>query len=406
MTEEELLAADPIAADAVICASHRLGDLAQRQRIVPVPEGLREDAAWGDLFELPQLREASWADRTLAVPFGSPVLTCYYRADLLEKLGQKPPQTWSEYQKLAALLVDPAGSGDPSAEAAARSGTIEPLGPGWAGIVLLARAASYAKHRNNYSALFDIRTMEPLVAGPPFIRALEELVAAAEVGAADQLQYDPSAVRAAFWQGRGGMALTWPTRAAEKLPENVPAEIRVGFVELPGSQQAFDVGDQKWDARGEGDETHVPLLAIAGRIGVVSAGSTQPDAAFQLLLWLSGDPTGSKVCGASGATTLFRHSQLKSPQAWVETPVLPSSAAQYAEVTAKTFRRQQWMAALRIPGRAEYLAALDEAVHQAVRDRRPAAEVLQEAVVRWKEITGRLGVEGQKAAYRHGLGLD
>ena len=94
-------------------------------------------------------------------------------------------------------------------------GTIEPLAPGWAGDVLLARAAAYAKHRDNFSTLFDIETMEPLVAGPPFVQALEELVAAAKLGPADPLHYDPAAVRAAFWSGQCGMALTWPTAAQE-----------------------------------------------------------------------------------------------------------------------------------------------------------------------------------------------
>jgi ABC-type glycerol-3-phosphate transport system substrate-binding protein len=79
--------------------------------------------------------------------------------------------------------------------------------------VLLARAAAYAKHRDNYSALFNIETMEPLVAGPPFVQALEELVATAKSGPADPFHYDPSKARAAFWRGECGIMLSWPTAA-------------------------------------------------------------------------------------------------------------------------------------------------------------------------------------------------
>ena len=50
-------------------------------------------------------------------------------------------------------------------------------GLGWH--VLLARAACYAAHRDNYSTLFNIATMQPLIDGPPFVQALEELVAVA-----------------------------------------------------------------------------------------------------------------------------------------------------------------------------------------------------------------------------------
>ena len=67
--------------------------------------------------------------------------------------------------------------------------------------MLLARAAAYAKHRDQYSALFNVETMEPLVAGPPFVHALEELVAAAKLGPADPLGYDPAAARAGLLEG-------------------------------------------------------------------------------------------------------------------------------------------------------------------------------------------------------------
>ncbi len=154
--------------------------------LAPVPQKILRDAQWAGIFELLKLREAAWGDQVMAVPFGSPVFCCYYRADLLEKLGRHPPQTWAEYQDLAKLLVaQPTKSPLPLGEGQgvrAWSATIEPLAPGWAGLILLARAAPYAKHRDNYSALFDIETMEPLVAGPPMVQALEELVAAAKLG--------------------------------------------------------------------------------------------------------------------------------------------------------------------------------------------------------------------------------
>ncbi len=84
---------------------------------------------------------------------------------------------------------------------------------GWAGLVLLARAAAYAKERDNYTTLFDYKTFAPTIAGPPFVRALTELVEAAKLGPAEQLEYDPAAVRAEFWKGTTAMAISWPTAA-------------------------------------------------------------------------------------------------------------------------------------------------------------------------------------------------
>ena len=90
----------------MLCPSHLLGGLAERKLLAPVPPSILHDAQWGGIFELLRLREAAWAHEIMAVPFGSPVFCCYYRADLLEKLGRRPPKTWAEYQDLAKLLAE------------------------------------------------------------------------------------------------------------------------------------------------------------------------------------------------------------------------------------------------------------------------------------------------------------
>jgi multiple sugar transport system substrate-binding protein len=299
----------------------------------------------------------------------------------------------------------------------------------------LARAAPYAKHRDNYSTLFNIETMEPLLTTPPMVQALEELVAAAKFGPAKPLNYDPAAARAAFWSGQCGMALSWPTAAKqgkEERGEGRVSQIRVGFVELPGSRRVYNLGGQVWDERAEDDDPHVPLLAIAGRLGVVSAermgtGSERPgstpensasrevpvpilsnrtQAAFELLLWLTSGRMSPQTSAASPATTLFCQSNLKSPQEWVEKPVSPTAAVQYGAATEAGLRHEQWLGALRLPGRAEYLAALDGAVAAAVGGKTSPHDALAEAEAKWRKITQRLGIDRQRAAYRHSLGLE
>jgi multiple sugar transport system substrate-binding protein len=410
LSEKDLADADTLPADAVLCPSHLLGTLAERNLLAPVPQRILHDAEWGGVFELLKLREAAFGGRIMAVPFGSPVFCCYYRADLLEKLGHRPPRTWAEYQELAKLLADK-GRGEKN-----WCGAIEPLGQGWGGLVLLARAAAYAKHRDNYSALFNIETMEPLVAGPPFVQALEELVATAKSGPADPLHYDPTEARAAFWRGECGIVLSWPTAADQGKRERgerreerglvALATSIVGFCELPGSRRVYNLSTGAWDARAEEEDARVPLLAIAGRLGVVNAKSSNIDAAFQLLLWLSDSRMSPQISAASSSTTLFRQSNLKSPGRWVEKPVSALAAVQYGDATEAALSHEQWIGALRIPGRAKYLAALDEAVASAVRGEKSPLDALVQAEKKWREITGRLGLEHQRAAYRHSLGLD
>ena len=147
------------------------------------------------------------------------------------------------------------------------------------------------------------------------------------------------------------------------------------------------------------------LLGVAGRMGVVRAESEHADAAFELLLWLTDPQWGSQVFAASPATTLFRRSQVASPKAWVESNVSATAARQYAEQTAETLSRRQFLASLRLPGRADYLAALDEAVQAAVRGKQKPAEALKAAAEKWREINQRLGVERQRRPIMHSLGL-
>ena len=123
-------------ADGVIFPSAMLGTLAEAKLLAPLPEKLLRDSSsqWSDIFEMLRLHEAVWGNQVLAVPFGSPVLTCCYRADLLEKLGRGPPQSWEEYQDLAQQLdrLKPADGGGPW------HGALEPLEDDWAGLMLRA----------------------------------------------------------------------------------------------------------------------------------------------------------------------------------------------------------------------------------------------------------------------------
>ena len=407
-SREDLRADESLPADAVICPVHLLGALSQKGRLTPVPRAVMESdqEEWSAVFSLLRVQEASWKGQATAIPFGSPVLVCYYRADLLEELDRDPPETWAEYLELAELLADREKLGEAAGPPdSSFHGTAEPLGPGWAGIVLLARAAPYATHRNSYSALFDIDSMEPMIGGPPFVRGLEELVAAAKVASPEQLTFDPHATRAKFWSGRAGMALSWPSAAGIDLPD-VPEGLRVGFVELPGAEEVYNPGKQRWETIRENEDLHVPLLATGGRLGVVSTGCRWPGAVFRLLTWLSGERWGGQVCALSPATTLFRQSHLNSPSVWVEKGISPSAAAEYAALTDQTLRRERRLFCLRIPGRAEYLGALDKAVHAAVSGEQTPQAALAQAASEWAQITERLGVDTQLSAYRDSLGLD
>ena len=403
MTSAELVAGADISADAVVYPSQYLGTLAEGERIVPVRNNVlrSDDYKRADIFPLVAERAVVWSDRAMAVPLGSRVLVLYYRTDLLEQVGRGPPTTWEEYQQLVELLTDRTnlGAAVPPADEPWYA-AVEPLSPGWAGRMLLARAASYAKHRDRFSTLFDIETMESLIAGPAFVRALEEMLTVVRLTGMPRVNVSEAydIVRS----GQAAMAVTWPTPKEAIDADRSTVELAVA--ELPGASVVYGAVGGEPESRGEGERL-VPVLGLAGRLGSVTRESKNAPAAFRLLVWLSSADaeSGAQVSPASQATTLFRRSHVRSPSVW-SPPGTPTSTAQgYAQVVEQTLNRETWLPALRIPGGGEYLAALDRAVDRALSGEESPKESLAAAAAEWSVITERLGVESQRAAYRHSL---
>lgn len=419
----ELLAVDdaeaalaPLEADALVYPVGWMGALAARERLLPIPDDVLSSSAlaWPDLLELLAVQEATWGGKVWAVPLGTVLLTCYMRGDLVDALDAQPPYDWSSYDALAARLAafnssKEEGNGTAGTAAAeprlAWSPSLEPLGPGWAALTLLARAAPYAKHPTHFSALFHYETMQPLVAGPPYIRALEELVAAYRRGAAEQLEMDPHDVRQAFWQGRCGLALTWPSAAAGHAYTSPLEPQSVRVVPLPGASQSYNTTRHEWEASAEQPLRRVPLLASEGRLASVLMQAEQPEAALRFFSFLCRGSWADDVMAASPATTLSRTSQVNQPGRWTEAMLSPGAAESYATNVAAQLEGLEALAALRLPGRERYLAVLDDAVRRACRDEIDPQTALEEVASAWSRITVELGSHEQKQAYRRSLGL-
>jgi multiple sugar transport system substrate-binding protein len=443
-TESGLLDATALDADAAIYPANDLGLLVENDWLLPLAQQslAGRETDWPDIFEADKTHDACWGGEVYGIPFGSPVFVCWYRPDLLKMLGRAPPETWRQYQELAELLADRAALGDAvPADQRAWSATAEPLAEGWAGLTLLARAAAYAKHRNHYSALFDMRTMEPLVASPPFVRALDELVASAKLGPADAAELTPQRAMQAFAAGECGLALAWPEpRRADSSNSERPSdskasgseasgseasgsevagsevagnsggeavahgEAMLACVELPGAEDVYNSQTREWEMRRPDEPPRPPLLGIAGRVGSVAKSSEHADAAVHLLGWLAGPRWSARVSAASRATALFRQSQVANSQQWVA-PSLVSAAAGYAETVERSLNAAEFLGAPRLPGRRGYLAALDRAVRSAVAGTASSEEALTAAADEWRELTKEMGLKRQQAAYRRSLGL-
>jgi multiple sugar transport system substrate-binding protein len=249
--------------------------------------------------------------------------------------------------------------------------------------------------------------MEPLIASPPFVKALEELVAAAKFGAPDSTKLTPADVWKSLGSGRCAMGLTWPSAAeasADGGTANSPRPGLLAAAELPASAQAYHVGDRQWQAREPTETGRVTLLSVAGRLGSVVKGSARSSAAASLLVRLSSAEWSKDVSPRSPATTLYRSSQIPQAKTWTGESLSAEAATAYGELVQQVLDQTLSLDSVRLPGRARYLAALDQAVHAAIRGDRSSAESLAEAANQWRKITQDLGVENQRRAYWRSLG--
>lgn len=408
MTLDELENVRQLNADAIIYPSACVGMLAERGLISePSAEVLRDGRyAAGDVFDVQRRVEVSWGESVMAFSFGSPQLVLFYRADLLEALQAELPGDWPGLAELAGRLTR-ASLGDAIASADGPwYPLVQPMAEGWGAQVLLARAAAYATHPSQFSVLFDYTTMEPLIAGPPFVRALSELVACHPFGPENGASWTPEAARRAVLEGQAAMAFTWPSRAAgARAQANIIEQARFGFAELPGAGEAYNFAERTWTPR-DAEARSVPLLAVSGRLGSVTRNARRPREVAGILALLTSGDWSSEIAPQSAATTLFRRSHLRLPNMWTDAGLLTEASQQYAEVVERTQSRAVYLFSPRIPGWRTYLAALDDAVNQACQGAATPAEALAAAVEAWNAITDSLGREAQQIAYTRSLGLE
>lgn len=398
-------------ADAIIYPTGLLGELAEDKLIRPIPQHVveHESVDWRDMLPLDRGAHVTWDKKIYALSFGSPSFVLFFRVDIFEALKLNLPTTWSEYEQTAKKLSDPAVLADLApADDRAWSATVEPLAPGWASQVFLARAAAYVRHPSRYSTLFNYVSMEPLIDRKPYVQAMDELAAANLFGPENYSDLTPAAARRAIFKGHCAMAISWPVNDRDGNGGTGSAMKRypISVAPLPGSTVTFNFSDDQWQKR-KSKETHVPLLAVSGRLGSVLKDATNARGALNMLARLTSTELGTTVASQSKQTTMFRSSHVTRPEAWVNRALDSQAAQQYSLAFQKEQQGTIWLFSIRIPGRIQYLDALDDAIQRVMVDGQSSGESLKAAADRWREITESDGrtIESQRKAYEKSLGL-
>ncbi|MBI3861265.1 MAG: hypothetical protein HY290_05160, partial [Planctomycetia bacterium] len=273
-------------------------------------------------------------------------------------------------------------------------------------------AVSSAQHPGNYSLYFDIDTGDPLIDGPPFVRALETALAALKKMPADVAKFRPADCRNEVVSGRAALAIVSEppefaapdethTQAAATGRQN--GNLQFGVVRLPGSREVYDASRKLWEPLPDKGIARVTLTAFAGwGIGAASsATSGQIDAAWNSLLKVGGPDLVSGF--PLPVIWLCRESQSAGQAPSADLPGAAAGAC--TQTVAESLRDSRLVAELPIAGRHEFRQALARELGAAIEGSKSAEEALHAVAASWRETIARIGKYQHRDNYRSSLGL-
>jgi len=148
----------------------------------------------------------------------------------------------------------------------------------------------------------------------------------------------------------------------------------------------------------------VPVLGYSDRLIAVTNSSRNAATAFKLLEWLASPETSSQLARAGDGTMPVRRS-LASSAAWYEPRLSAGERAERGKSLEAALDQSEFVLIPRIPGVDDYLAALDQAVKEALSEGVAPRAALDKASRRWEEITATRGRDDQRQAYLKHLGF-
>lgn len=425
---EGALAADAAAsqADVLIFPGDLLGGLVDADALAPIADDLMKpppppapgESRPPDTFEaagiLPPYRDrvARYGRDRLALPLGTSIPVLVYRKDYLarpevvaaaEQAGVPlgPPETWEQLDALATFLHGRDWDGDGAADA----GLAVPLGADPEGVgtaIVLARAAALGQHRDHFSFLYDAETMDPRVASPPFVEALEGVAGWRAAGPDGVAGFDATAARTAFRAGKAALLIDRAEHATDWVDPRVTAS--VGVAPLPGSRRVFEPARKEWETDGS-PPNRPSYLPIGGGwlVGVSRrAEGTVRAAALDFALYLASSETAGRLFGNRDRPLLPVRSNLLGRGLPDPARAKGVDGRQWSDAIQKTILAPTVVVGHRIPGARADLADL-EAARLAVLNGESAEAALGKTAEAWARRTDEYGRERRRWHYRRSL---
>jgi len=403
--------------DAAVFAPQWMVDYVSGGYLEDLGPRIAKDKAidWNSIAPFFRDFSANFGGKTYLVPLDGDFHMLYYRTDVLQKAGLKPPATWDEYLEVAKALNGKDFNGD---------GT-----KGYGSCIAKKRnAQSYwfvtdivgsmtQSKGTGQGTFFDTRDMKPLVNNEAFRKALEFLKESGKYGPPDELNMDVSDTRPLFVSGKCALNLDWGDVGVLAIDPKASKVIdKTGSVITPGSKQVLNWDSGKLEACTKDNcpyaidgVNHAPYAAFGGWSGGINAKAAAKvkDAAFAFLSYMS-QPAQSNADVTIGVTGFnpYRVSHMTYNDVWKNAGMSKFAGDLYLGAIGDSLHSPNMILDLRIPQNQKYQqVVLDEAVSRFL-----AGDIDEEATIKtvedgWNDLNNQIGKDAQLTAYKGTLGV-
>jgi multiple sugar transport system substrate-binding protein len=382
----------------------------------PLDDYIAKDTAikWDDVGPFFRDFSATFGGKIYTIPLDGDFHMAYYRIDVLQKAGLKPPKTWDEYLDIAKAVHGQDMNGDGAPDFGS---CISKKRGGQAYWWITSIAGPYIQSKGtSEGAFFDTETFKPLISNEGFIRALEIYKETGKYGPPNELTIDVGDTRGLWNAGRCAMTLDWGDIGTLAIAEGSKVVDKTGSIITPGSTKVIDrktgalvACDAKTCPHAVDSVNYAPFASFGGWSGAVSAAADQKvkDAAYAFLSYMSA-PEQANVDVTIGKTGFnpYRISQFKNLEPWIKAGMSEAAAKDYLGAIQNSLNSPNMILDLRVPKNQEYQGViLDTVLSQFLAGEFDAKGAAEEITKKWEALTEELGREAQLKAYIGTLGV-
>jgi len=339
----------------------------------------------------------------------------YYRKDVLDANGLKPPRNWDEYLAVAAATngKDHNGDGQPD-----YGSCMFKKRNAQSYFAIMSIAAAYVQTQGTGQGIFfDPETMKPKVNNEAWAEAFRVYKATGEFGPTDEINHDVGDTRALLQAGRCAQIIDWGDVGPLSIdPAGAAIKNKMGAVIMPGTSRVLDETSGKLvECTAErcphaiDGINHAPFAAFGGWSGAINkkADAKVKEAAYHFLSYMN-QAAQSNFDVTQGWTGYnpYRNSQLENLKPWIDAGFSQESAENYLGAIKDSLNSPNMASDIKIPGAAQYTGVvLDRELARFLAGEITAEQAVANIEEGWEEITEDFGRDSQKSIYRLSLGI-